>query len=64
MEAYSEEVEIGKKKVNITVEFPYTADTNEKEGLEFMLKEIYLDKIRNKIQKEKSEINFQGGKEA
>lgn len=46
METYSEEVEIGKKKVRITLEFPYTVDPKETDRFEHMLKEVYLNKIQ------------------
>lgn len=46
METYSEEVEIGKKKVKITLEFPYTVDPKDADRFEHMLKEIYLNKIK------------------
>ena len=43
METYSEELEIGKKKVKITIDFPYTVDPRDAERFEHMLKEIYLN---------------------
>ena len=46
METYSEEVEIGKKKVKITLEFPYTVDPKDADRFEHMLKEIYMNKIK------------------
>ena len=46
METYSEELEIGKKKVKITIDFPYTVDPRDAERFEHMLKEIYLNKIQ------------------
>ena len=46
METYSKEVEIGKKKVRITLEFPYTVDPSDAVRFEHMLKEIYLNKIK------------------
>ena len=55
METYSEEVEIGKKKVRITLEFPYTVEPKDAERFEHMLKEVYL----NKIQKGSLQSNFQ-----
>lgn len=55
METYSEEVEIGKKKVRITFEFPYTVEPKDAERFEYMLKEVYL----NKIQKGSLQSNFQ-----
>ena len=55
METYSEEVEIGKKIVRITLEFPYTADPKDTDRFEHMLKEVYI----NKIQKGSLQNNFQ-----
>lgn len=55
METYSKEVEIGKKKVRITLEFPYTVEPKDAERFEHMLKEVYL----NKIQKGSLQSNFQ-----
>lgn len=55
METYSEEVEIGKKKVKITLEFPYTIDPRDAQKFEHMLKEVYL----NKIQKGYLQSDFQ-----
>ena len=46
METYSEEVEIGKKKVRITLEFPYKDDPKDADRFEHMLKEVYLNKIQ------------------
>lgn len=46
METYSKEIEIGKKKVRITLEFPYTVDPKEADRFEHMLKEVYLNKIQ------------------
>ncbi|MGN0342499.1 MAG: hypothetical protein ACI4DO_06880 [Roseburia sp.] len=46
METYSEEVEIGKKRVKITLEFPFTVDPKDADRFEHMLKEIYLNKIQ------------------
>lgn len=73
METYSEEVEIGKKKVRITLEFPYTVDPKDADRFEHMLKEVYLNKIqKGSLQSSlqavsfptprgKCEINSQGG---
>lgn len=47
VETYSEELEIGKKKVKITLEFPYTVDPKDADRFEHMLKEVYLNKIQN-----------------
>lgn len=55
METYSKEVETGKKKVRITLEFPYTVDPKDADRFEYMLKEVYL----NKIQKGSLQSNFQ-----
>ena len=55
METYSEELEIGKKKVRITLEFPYTVDPRDAQKFEHMLKEVYL----NKIQKGSLQSDFQ-----
>ncbi|MGN0366992.1 MAG: hypothetical protein ACI4E5_13805 [Suilimivivens sp.] len=55
METYSEELEIGKKKVRITLEFPRTVDPKDADRFEHMLKEVYL----NKIQKGSLQSNFQ-----
>lgn len=55
METYSEELEIGKKKVRITLEFPCTVDPKDADRFEHMLKEVYL----NKIQKGSLQSNFQ-----
>lgn len=46
METYSEEVEIGKKKVRITLEFPYTVAPKDADRFEHMLKEVYLNKLQ------------------
>ena len=46
METYSTEQTIGKKKVKITIDFPYTVDPRDAERFEHMLKEIYLNKIQ------------------
>lgn len=55
MDTYSEEVEIGKKKVKITLEFPYATDPKDVDRIEHMLKEVYL----NKIQKGSLQSSFQ-----
>ena len=55
METYSEELEIGKKKVKITIEFPYTVDPRDADRFEHMLKEVYL----NKLQKGSLQSDFQ-----
>lgn len=46
METYSREQTIGKKRVKITLEFPYTVDPKDADRFEHMLKEIYLNKIQ------------------
>lgn len=51
METYSKEVELGKKKVKITLEFPCTADPKDTDRFEHMLKEVYLDKIQKGLYK-------------
>lgn len=55
METYSKEVEIGKKIVRITLEFPHTVDPKDANRFEHMLKKVYL----NKIQKGSLQSNFQ-----
>lgn len=49
MEIYSEELEIGKKKVRITLEFPCTVESKDINFFEHMLKEVYLNKMQNKF---------------
>lgn len=49
VETYSEELEIGKKKVRITLEFPYTVDPKDINFFEHMIKEVYLNKMQNKF---------------
>lgn len=46
MDTYSKEAKLGKKKVKITLEFPYTVDPKDAERFEHMLKEIYLNKVK------------------
>lgn len=59
METYSEEVEIGKKKVKITLEFPYTVAPKDADRFEHMLKEIYLNKIKKgSIQSSLKAVSF------
>lgn len=59
METYSEEVEIGKKKVKITLEFPYTVDPSDADRFEHMLKEIYMNKIKKgSIQSSLNAVSF------
>ena len=45
-ETYSTEIEMKKKKVKITLEFPYTVDPKDADRFEHMLKEIYMDQIQ------------------
>lgn len=46
METYSEELEIGKKKVKITLEFPYTVDPKDADRFEHMLKDVYMNNLQ------------------
>ena len=46
METYSQEIVQGNKKVQITLEFPYTVDPRDADRFEHMLKEVYLNKIQ------------------
>lgn len=66
MEAYSKELELGKKKVKITLEFPYTADKKNAERFERNLRQIYLNKIIQTVSIQKSpsvsESSLQAGK--
>lgn len=73
METYSEEVEIGKKKVRITLEFPYTVDPKDADRFEHMLKDVYMNNLQKgylqrdfqavsfSIPKGKCETSSQGG---
>lgn len=73
MKTYSEELEIGKKKVRITLEFPCTVDPKDAQKFEHMLKDVYLNKIQKgylqsdfqavsfPIPKGKCETSSQGG---
>lgn len=54
VETHSQELEVGKKKVKITIEFPCTVDPKDADRFEHMLKEIYM----NKIQKEYLQTSF------
>lgn len=47
VDIYSEELEIKKKKVRITLEFPCTVDPKDADRFEHMLKDIYLNQIRS-----------------
>lgn len=44
--SYSTELEVGKKKVKIIFEIPYTADAKDTDRFEQMLKSMYLNKIQ------------------
>ena len=46
METYSEELEIGKKKVRITLEFPYTVDPKDADRFEHMVKDVYMNNLQ------------------
>ena len=46
MEAYSKEIEQGKRKLKITLEFPCTADPKDTERFEKNLRQIYISKIQ------------------
>mgnify|MGYP004487209449 CR=1 FL=1 len=59
METYSNEVDLGNKKVHITLEFPYTVDTNDAKRFEHMLKEVYLNKIQiGSLQRSSQAVSF------
>lgn len=59
METYSEEVEIGKKKVKITLEFPYTVDPKDAVRFEHMLKEIYWNRFKKRyVQSDLNAVSF------
>ena len=59
METYSQEIVQGNKKVQITLEFPYTVDTKDADRFEHMLKEVYLNKIqKGALQKSLHEVSF------
>ena len=51
METYSQEIVQGNKKVQITLEFPYTVDPRDADRFEHMLKEVYLNKIQKGLYK-------------
>ena len=73
METYSEELEIGKKKVCITLEFPYTVDPKDADRFEHMVKDVYMNNLQKgylqsgsqavsfPIPKGKCETSSQGG---
>ena len=46
MKTYSEEFEIGRKKVRIILEFPHIVDPKDADRFEHMLKEMYRNKIQ------------------
>lgn len=59
METYSEEVEVEKKKVKITLEFPYTVDPKDADRFEHMLKEIYWNKLKKgSVQSSSKAVSF------
>lgn len=59
METYSEELKIGKKKVKITIEFPYTVEPKDADRFEHMLKEVYLNKLqKGSLQSSLQAISF------
>lgn len=59
MKAYSKEVEVGKKKAHITLEFPYTVEPKDAERFEHMLKEVYLNKIqKGSLQRNLQAVSF------
>ena len=66
METYSKEVELGKKKVKLTIKFPCAADPKDTDRFEHMLKEVYLDKIQKGYLQSKfnGEISFAARKKA
>lgn len=59
METYSQVIVQGNKKVHITLEFPYTVDTKDAERFEYMLKEVYLNKIQiGSLQRSSQAVSF------
>ena len=59
METYSQEIVQGDKKVHITLEFPYTVDPNDAKRFEYMLKEVYLNKIKiGSLQRSLQAVSF------
>lgn len=59
MDTYSKEVEIGKKKVRITLEFPCTVDPKDSDRFEHMLKEVYLNKLqKGSLQSNSQAVSF------
>lgn len=43
---YSTEIEMKKKKVKVTLEFPCTVDPKDTDRFEHLLKEIYMNQIQ------------------
>ncbi|RGS40604.1 hypothetical protein [Roseburia hominis] len=59
METYSQEIVQGNKKVQITLEFPYTVDPRDADRFEHMLKEVYLNKIqKGSLQRSLQAVSF------
>ena len=59
METYSQEIVQGNKKVQITLEFPYTVDPRDADRFEHMLKEVYLNKIQiGSLQRSLQAVSF------
>ena len=59
METYSEEVEIGKKKVRITLEFPCTVDPKDADRFEHMLKDVYMNNLqKGYLQRDFQAVSF------
>ena len=59
METYSQEIVQGDKKVQITLEFPYTVDTKDADRFEHMLKEVYLNEIQiGSLQRSLQAVSF------
>lgn len=48
-ETYSEEIEVGKKTVKLTVQFPSTVDSKDANQFEQMLKSLCLRKIETGV---------------
>ena len=46
-ETYSTEIEIKRKKIKVTLEFPCTVDPKDADRFEHILKEIYMNQIQN-----------------
>ena len=59
METYSQEIVQENKKVQITLEFPYTVDPKDVKRFEHMLKEVYLNKIqKGSLQRSLQAVSF------